>query len=404
MSLFGNQSTNTAPKPSLFSLNTSTQSAGGSSLFGKPQQQPQQQPANNSFFGTSSNQNQAQPSSIFGASTQQQNNPLAANPGLFNFGPTPQQPEQPQRPLDQTLRFGNASVNGQQAAQSLWEEGRGLGVYRAIPAQMEIIKDKWDAASLQSPLRTYVYRHVGDEKEALQFRPNAQQEDENKWEEAVAKRPGPAWVPLLIRGFQEMGTKGKMQVEAIGKCNMLLREINTSLDIQLETHNQKVAARIAECRRRQQAVSKRTLALAVKVQILRNKGYVMDNAEEELRSKLEKLERDVLDPGLDAREQEIWARMLGIRERAKRLKTEMDKITPDTTKEEPILDENTIKQAKEVGLPNPNEMFATDLHQILEAYETQLRHLHKELQLVQQEYADWEKFSTGRETDLGRRR
>lgn len=36
----------------------------------------------------------------------------------------------------------------------------------------------------------------------------------------------------------------------------------------------------------------------------------------------------------------------------------------------------------------------TDELQILEAYETQLRHLQKEMQLVQQEYDDWQKLAT----------
>ena len=344
--MFGNTSTNTAAKPGLFSLSTPQNNTGG--LFGS-----QQKPEVKSLFGATQNQSQPQGSSIFSTfnQPQQQNNTSTTQPGTFTFGQSQQQNNanaQPQRPLDQTLRFGNTSINNQQAAQSLWEEGRGLGVYRSIPAQVEIIKDKWDAASLQSPLRSYIYQHVGDEKEALQYRPNPQQEDESKWEEAISKRPGPQWVPVLVRGFYEMGEKGKRQCEMIAKGNMLLQEINTSLEVQLETHNQKVAARLAECRRRQQAASKRALALAVKVQILRNKGYVMDNAEEELKSKLEKLERDVLDPGLDARQQEIWARMLGIRERAKRLKTEMEKIAPSTQTEESVLDETTVRQAKEV--------------------------------------------------------
>ena len=231
--------------------------------------------------------------------------------------------------------------------QNLWEEGRGLGVYRSIPAQMNVVKDKWDAATLASPLRTYLYQHVGDEKEALQYRPG-QGEDEDKWEDAIQKRPAPDWVPQLVRGFGELGYKVKLQEDALARCNMMLQEINNSLDMQLEIHQQKVAARLAECKRRQLAISRRTLTLAVKVQILRNKGYVMDNAEEELKGKLEKLEKEVFDPSLDAREQEIWARMLGIRERAKRLKVEMERVAPIAASEEPTLDEATIKTAKQV--------------------------------------------------------
>lgn len=349
MSLFGNTSTNTTntgAKPGgLFALNT--QPTGG--LFSNAQVNKPNELKTFSFSGT---QNQpAQGSSIFGNSTQQQqSNTSTTKPGTFTFGLSQQQNDAnnaPGRDLSQTLRFGSAQLNQQQAAQSLWEEGRGLGVYRSIEKQMEIVKDKWDAASVSSPLRTYLYTYVGDEKVALQYRPGPG-EDENKWEEAVTKRPGPEWVPLLICGFKQMGDRAKQQMDSIAKCNMLLHEINTSLDIQLETHNQKVAAKLAECKRRQAAASRRTLALAVKVQILRNKGYVMDNAEEELKSKLEKLERAVCDPALDAREQEIWARMLGIRERAKRLKAEMDKITPAALAEEPVLDEETVQQAKEV--------------------------------------------------------
>ena len=224
---------------------------------------------------------------------------------------------------------------------------------------MSIVKDKWDAATLSSPLRTYVYQHVGDEKEALRYRPGPD-EDEDKWEEAVSSRPAPEWVPLLIRGFSEMAKKAQLQNKAVSSCNVMLTEINNSLDLQMETHQQKVAARLAECKRRQTVASRRILALAVKVQILRNKGYIMDGAEEDLKSKLEKLERDICDPSLDAREQEIWARMLGIRERAKRLKTEMDRLAPNAAAEEPVLEEGTIQTAKEVSLSRVLYVYVAD--------------------------------------------
>jgi nuclear pore complex protein Nup54 len=350
MSLFGNASTNNnnAAKPGgLFSgLNTNTSSTGGG-LFGASQNKPAE--TKPFSFSTTQNQTQPQGSSIFGNTQSQQNIP-PTKPGQFTFGVSQQQNVAnmaPGRDPSQTLRFGTSQQQMmQQAANALWEEGRGMGVYRSIENQMQIVKDRWDAGTLSSPLRTYLYAYVGDEKNALTFRPGPN-EDENRWEEAVTKRPGPEWVPQLICGFAQLANRAKIQADTIAKSNILLHEINTSLDAQLETHNQKVSAQLAECKRRQAATSKRTLALAVKVQILRNKGYVMDNAEEELKSKLEKLERDVCDPALDAREQEIWARMLGIRERAKRLKAEMDKVAPAALAEEPVLDEETIRQAKE---------------------------------------------------------
>lgn len=364
MSLFGGAASttnNTAAKPGGLFGGLNTSSTGGG-LFGASQNKPAE--TKPFSFGTTQNQTQPQGSSIFGNTQQQQNNTSTANPGNFSFGLSQQQNDAnnaPGRDLSQTLRFGNSQQQlMQHAANTLWEEGRGMGVYRSIENQMQIVKDKWDAASLASPLRTYLYAYVGDEKNALAFRPGPN-EDENRWEEAVTRRPGPEWVPQLVCGFGQLAHRAKLQAETIAKSNMLLHEINTSLDMQLERHNQKVAAQLAECKRRQAAVSRRALSLAVKVQILRNKGYVMDNAEEELKSKLGKLERDICDPALDAREQEIWARMLGIRERAKRLKTEMDKVTPAALAEEPVLDEETIQQAKEVRLQSPRATLTDDL-------------------------------------------
>jgi nuclear pore complex protein Nup54 len=285
----------------------------------------------------------------------------------------------------------------------MWEEGRGLNVFRSIPVQMNIVKNKWDPTSLSSPLRTYLYQHVENETEALKYRPGPG-EDEDKWEEAVSKRPGPDWVPLLVQGFFHLGRKAQIQMEAIQRCNMMLQEINTSLDVQLDKHRQSVASRLEECRKRQAATARRTLALAVKVQILRNRGYVMDNAEEELKAKLEMLQREVLDPSLNAREQEVWARMLGIRERVKRLKMEMEKIAPAANGDGPTLDEETVKAAKKVSLVFDVETQKLTRFQTLEAYDIQLRHLQKELDLVQQEFEDWDKISKDRDTDAPRRR
>ncbi|KAI1614711.1 nucleoporin complex subunit 54-domain-containing protein [Exophiala viscosa] len=386
---FGNPQSQPQQQPQqsggLFGTSTQpqqTQQTGGlfGGLFGNSTQ-PQQQTGG--LFGTST-QPQQQTGGLFGASTQ----PQQQTGGLFGTSTQPQQQLQQsqQRPLDQTLRFGQ-SQQEQTPSQAMWEEGRGLNQFRSIPVQMNIVKNKWDPQSLSSPLRTYLYQHVETETEALKYRPGPG-EDEDKWEEAVSSRPSPEWVPLLIQGFFQLGRKAQIQMEAIQRCNMMLQEINTSLDVQLDKHRQNVATRLEECKRRQAATARRTLALAVKVQILRNRGYVMDNTEEELKTKLEKLQREVFDPSLNAREQEVWARMLGIRERAKRIKLEMEKLVPAANEEDTTLDEETVKAAKKT----------------LEAYDIQLRHLQKELDLIQQGFEDWEKISKDRDNDIPRRR
>lgn len=336
--------------------------------FGKPSTQPQSQASVGPFGApAASTQPQNQTGTglfgtgggVFGASTQQQQPAQTGSMFGLSMQQQPQPQQQPQRPLDQTLRFGQ-SQQGQSASPSMWEEGRGLNVFRSIPAQMNIVKNKWDPQNLSSPLRGYLYQHIGSETEAFKYRAGPD-EDEDKWEEAVNKRPGPEWVPLIVRGFFELGRKAQIQMEAIQRCNMMLQEINASLDAQLDTHRQNVATRLEECKRRQVATAQRTLALAVKVQTLRNRGYVMDNAEEELKAKLENLRREVFDPSLNAREQEIWARMLAIRERAKRIKLEMERIAPAANEKDSTLDEETIMAAKKVQFRALNFRFVTNI-------------------------------------------
>ncbi len=234
-------------------------------------------------------------------------------------------------------------------------------VSRTIPAQAAIIAEKWNPFNLNSPLRAYLYQVVSENDAPFyqphltydQGNPQIPLEEEHKWEEAALRRPptkdGQAYVPALVTGFLVLGKRAQRQREFIEKCNIRLHDINASLDAQLEIHSQRIATRVAECRRRHTVASQRTLALAAKIQILRNRGYVMDNAEEELSAKLKKLEKEVFDPSLNGREQEIWARMLGIRERGKRLKAELEKAGPIVRNEEATLDEETMEMAKKAS-------------------------------------------------------
>lgn len=209
-----------------------------------------------------------------------------------------------------------------------------------------MIKDKWDPSNFACPFRTYLYQVV-DEQNAPFYQPGPG-EDERKWEEAVAKRPGPRYVPTLARGFWDLGKRAQRQREYIEKMNIRLHDINSSLEAQTQIHTQHVASRLNECRRRHALTSQRALVLATKLQVLRNRGYVLDTAEEELKSKLSELEKDVIDPALYGREQEVWARMLSIQERGKRLQSEMDKIQFTLPEDSSNLNEATVKAAKKV--------------------------------------------------------
>lgn len=221
-------------------------------------------------------------------------------------------------------------------------------MYRTIPAQIATLREKWDPINMSSPLRIYLYQVV-NENEAPLYQPSAE-DDENKWEEAFNKRPSADRVPALVRGFWALGKRAQRQREFIEACQVRLHEINSSLDAQLELHAHQVASRLSECRRKHLVASQRTLSLAAKIQVLRNRGYVMDNAEELLKTKLRKLEASIFDPALNGREQEIYAKMIGIRERGRELQDRLEKSKPLAQGDDEALDEEVVKAAKSVSV------------------------------------------------------
>uniref|UniRef100_A0A093UNM9 Nucleoporin nup44 n=1 Tax=Talaromyces marneffei PM1 TaxID=1077442 RepID=A0A093UNM9_TALMA len=409
-SLFGNAQTKPATGTGLFgSSTTAQQPVGGGGLFGAStttQTQPQQQtsslfgasqnkPAGGGLFGGQQAQTAAQPQStgLFGATTQQK-------PAGSLFGATTQQPQQtvtslfgatnaaqPQPQQQSVFGGGSMFANQQQQQQqpqlgqslgqsqfgsSLWSPGRAItGVHRTVPAQMEIIKDKWDPTVLTSPFRAYTYNHPGEDQAPF-FQPTSD-DDPTKWEEALKARPGPGYVPVIVKGFMELGKRAARQKDYLSAIQTRLHEINNSLTDLLSRHDLKISVRIADCRRKHLVLSQRCLSLAAKTQILRNRGYAMDDAEEELKKKLIQLERAIFDPSITGRAEEIWARMLAIREHSRRLAAEIEKagsvgggVQNDG---DDMLDENAIKTAKK----------------ILEDYASQIHHLNKELASVRKE-------------------
>lgn len=260
--------------------------------------------------------------------------------------------------------------------------------------QMEIVRAKWDFMDRGSPFRTYLYNEVGED--SAPFYQPGPADDETKWEEALRKRPGPGSVPVVVRGFLELGRRAQRQKEYLTAIQQRLHEINNCLTELLSRQDLKITVRIADSRRRHLVLSKRCLALAAKTQVLRNRGYAMDEAEEELKKKLADLERSVFDPSLTGREEEIWARMLAIREHSKRLQSEIEKAGAKAPEQEgDELDENTMKTAKKVSKPFPatpdpsqfqpaNAVFI----QILDDYNGQIQHLQEELGRLKKDFEE----------------
>lgn len=365
-SLFG-QTTQQQQQPTggLFGQGAQQQTQQTGGLFGglgQSTQQNQQQTASSLFPGISqSSQNkqpaqQSAPPGLFSSLNQNQSQP----PGLFSQSMT--QPQIPQLVLGQ-------STSG--ASPPVWQPNISItNRQKSVPDQITTVLQKWDTSSPNCAFQQYFYNKVDDN--LVPFYKPGPNEDTKAWDEALAKKPGPGFIPVLCVGFEQLGQRIALQQQHLKHYNLRLHEINNSLSKMLSDHDTRTSIRAMDARRKHAVLRQRCLALATKVQLLRNRGYSMDGAEEDLKAKLQALEKGVTDPGLSASGEEIWARMLTVQERAKLLKAEIEKNGADNAVG---LDEEMNEQAKK----------------ILEDYQTQLDHLKKEVEAIRKDYVEWEK-------------
>lgn len=208
---------------------------------------------------------------------------------------------------------------------------------------MAAIMEQWDTSHSNCAFQYYFYNKVQDE--VAPFYIPADNEDKKKWEEALQKKPGPGYIPVLCKGFEQMGERIKVQQSTLAAFNSRLHEINNCLTLLLQRHDTNTSIRAMDAKRKHMVLKQRCLALATKVQVLRNRGYAMGGDEEDLRTKLMELEKGVNDPGLGARAEEIWARMVTVQERARLLRVEIEKSGSQSLS---ILDETTEQRVKQV--------------------------------------------------------
>lgn len=212
--------------------------------------------------------------------------------------------------------------------------------------QMETAFLKWHPQSPSSLFQTYLYNSVPPD--LAPFYGPTDRDDEKAWEEALRKKPSAGSIPIAVRGFFELGKRAVYQKQSLDTLRGRLVEINQGLEQLLRTHDLNLSTRTVECRRRHLTLSRRCLALAAKAQVLRNRGYALDHGEEELRKKLLVLEGTVCDPALNGRSEEIWARMVSIRERGRMLERDFEKAGRTTEKAGEI-DEAVFERCWEVG-------------------------------------------------------
>ncbi|KAI1004548.1 hypothetical protein K3495_g3662 [Podosphaera aphanis] len=348
--LFG-QSTQNQTSTGLFGQTAQNQSSGG--LFGQP---TQNQTSTNLFGQTAQNQ----PSGgLFGQSTQNQ-----TSAGLF--GQTTKNQQQPNISLfgqSQLLQLPQLGKSG------IWQPNSSISPReKSIPEQMAAVFEKWNTSSPNCAFKYYFYNKV-DDNMAPYYRPGPN-EDPKAWEEALSNKPDKGYIPVLCVGFAQMGERIKLQQRNLASFNARLHEINNSLTRMMQDHETRTSIKAMDARRKHMVLKQRCIALATKVQVLRNRGYTLGGDEEDLKIKLLTLEKNVNDPALGARGEEIWARMLAVQDRAQLLQSEIGKSAHEAPD---VLGEELTRRAKK----------------ILEDYHTQLGHLSNELDSIKKDYEAW---------------
>lgn len=204
--------------------------------------------------------------------------------------------------------------------------------------------EKWDPANPSCVFKHYFYNKV-DEAHIPFYKPQPY-EDPREWEEALQNKPAPGFMPVLCSGYAGVADRLKTQKRAVSEFNARLHQVNGSLDAILQRHELETEVRALAARRRQTAISERCLALAARVQVLRNRGYALSGDEDDLKNRLQSLERDIQDPAVGAREEELWSRLIVLRRYSDRLNKEMDQ---PASAESQGLDVETEAKAKRVN-------------------------------------------------------
>ncbi len=205
------------------------------------------------------------------------------------------------------------------------------------------VVEKWDTNSPNCAFKHYFYNKVDDHLIPY-YRPGPN-EDAKAWEDALQNKPGPGFIPVLCTGFAQMGERIKLQQQNLATFNAKLHEINDALTNMMQKHETQTSIRAMDARRKHIVLKQRCLALATKVQVMRNRGYALGGDEEDLRSKLLSLEKGINDPGLGARGEEIWTRMVQVQRHAEILKTEIERSGAEAPD---MLDEEMTRRAKKV--------------------------------------------------------
>ncbi|KAK9465575.1 nucleoporin complex subunit 54-domain-containing protein [Lipomyces arxii] len=183
----------------------------------------------------------------------------------------------------------------------------------AIIDQLQKIKSSWDPLSPDCAFQYFFYNKVAPEQSIFYGKPAAY--DQLQWDAAIAARPDASSVPVLAVGFADLQKRVTYQEQQVVAYRSRMHEINTRLTDLIRRHDLYSTVRISELKARHTSLSHRTMSLAVKIQVLKSRGYALRPDEELLKRKFEALTSALGDPAVFGKLNEVWARMTIVKNR-----------------------------------------------------------------------------------------
>ncbi|CAN6674301.1 hypothetical protein TRVA0_051S00672 [Trichomonascus vanleenenianus] len=243
-------------------------------------------------------------------------------PGASVANPQQQQQQQFQQSAfqqQQQQQFQQSTFQQQQQQQ---QQQQLTNISPSVTDQLGRIKEGWDPTSPNCAFQYYFYNKVPVEQALLYTKPPGQSQE--KWDKAIASRPDNSSVPVLAVGFSDLQKRVALQENTVLSYRARMHEINSKLDELTTRHDLHTTVKIVEMKARHSNLVHKTLSLAAKIQVLKNRGFVLKPEEEVLKQQLEQLNKQIDDPAVFGRINEVWARMTVLREKARALKEQME--------------------------------------------------------------------------------
>ncbi|RWS01547.1 nuclear pore complex protein Nup54-like protein, partial [Dinothrombium tinctorium] len=120
--------------------------------------------------------------------------------------------------------------------------------------------------------------------------------DQLLWNQAKLENPDPnKFIPVPLIGFSALNERFKLQEQETQQQKLRLKIISDDIN-NLEREVTVVKAKIAECKRRNVALSNRVLKVMIWQEVMRKRGFPIQAEEDQLRAKLENLQSEINAP------------------------------------------------------------------------------------------------------------